>query len=106
MWESESKERERVRSEPEREAERETPGERGFCRGFGCSCIITPTADKAYLCLSFPSLSIQSLVHTYNHTHTLYCMCQQRPRESCTGEKRGNMRDEAKEGMQREENGE
>ena len=34
------------------------------------------------------------------------CMCQQRLRESCTGEKRGNKSEEAKEGMQRNENGE
>lgn len=65
-----------VRSEPERKKERasETPGEQGFCRGFGCSCIITPTADKAYLCLSLYPPYPYTHSHTHTHTHAVYCV--------------------------------
>lgn len=40
-----------------------------FYRGFGCPCIITPTADKACLCLfSLPNRALT--IHAY--THLLY----------------------------------
>lgn len=50
--------------------------------------------------VSFPSLTVHSLIHTY--TRLLYVSTE----APAGGRKRGNMREVAKEGTQRKENGE
>lgn len=95
---------ERIESEPERER----PQENGVFAGALVVPASLPRLQTKPTCVSLspPHPYTRSHTHTHTHTYSIMCMCQQRLRESCTGEKRGNKSEEAKEGMQRNENGE
>ena len=81
----------------ERVRARERPQENGVFAG----ALVVPASlprlqtKPTYVFLSPPHP--RPYTHSYTHTCTILCMCQQRLRESCTGEKRGNKREEAKE---------
>lgn len=55
----------------EGQSQKETPGEQGFYKGFGCSCIITPNCRQSLLTSLFPLPNL-ILTNTRIHTLTVY----------------------------------